>query len=256
MAKNNAYHRVLLKVSGESLSGEHGFGIDPTAIEFVAQQIKKAWFLGVQIAVVVGGGNFWRGSATAEQHGMERATADYAGMLATIMNALALQASLEQTGVVTRTQSALSIPSVAEPYVRRRAIRHMEKGRIVLFAAGMGSPYVTTDTAAALRSVEIGANVLLMAKNSVDGVYDNDPRVDPTAKKFDDLTYIDALNRRLSVMDATALTICMDNDMPIRVFDLYNADVLERILKGEQVGTLVHGGDPSEAEGGDSHDQS
>lgn len=235
------YNRALLKISGESLAGDRGFGIDPTALQFVAGQIKKAWFLGVQLGVVVGGGNFWRG-VEAQEEGMERATADHAGMLATIMNSLALQDALEKIGVVTRTQTALEVTAVAEPYIRRRAIRHMEKGRIVLFAAGTGSPYVTTDTAAALRGVEMGADLLLMSKNAVDGVYDKDPQTDPTAKKFDQLTYIDALNRRLNVMDATALSFCMDNDLPIIVFDLYNPDVIERILSGENAGTLVHNG--------------
>lgn len=235
------YNRALLKISGESLAGDRGFGIDPTALQFVAGQIKKAWFLGVQLGVVVGGGNFWRG-VEAQEDGMERATADHAGMLATIMNSLALQDALEKIGVVTRTQTALEVTAVAEPYIRRRAIRHMEKGRIVLFAAGTGSPYVTTDTAAALRGVEMGADLLLMSKNAVDGVYDKDPQTDPTAKKFDQLTYIDALNRRLNVMDATALSFCMDNDLPIIVFDLYNPDVIERILSGENAGTLVHNG--------------
>ena len=219
------YNRALLKISGESLAGDRGFGIDPTALQFVAGQIKKAWFLGVQLGVVVGGGNFWRG-VEAQEEGMERATADHAGMLATIMNSLALQDALEKIGVVTRTQTALEVTAVAEPYIRRRAIRHMEKGRIVLFAAGTGSPYVTTDTAAALRGVEMGVDLLLMSKNAVDGVYDKDPKTDPTAKKFDQLTYIDALNRRLNVMDATALSFCMDNDLPIIVFDLYNIPTL------------------------------
>ena len=243
------YNRALLKISGESLAGDRGFGIDPTALLFVAGQIKKAWFLGVQLGVVVGGGNFWRG-AEAQEEGMERATADHAGMLATIMNSLALQDALEKIGVVTRTQTALEVTAVAEPYIRRRAIRHMEKGRIVLFAAGTGSPYVTTDTAAALRGVEIGADLLLMSKNAVDGVYDKDPKTDPTAKKFDQLTYIDALNRRLNVMDATALSFCMDNDLPIIVFDLYNPDVIERILSGENAGTLVHNGQNNTPPGG------
>lgn len=246
------YNRALLKISGESLAGNRGFGIDPTALQFVASQIKKAWFLGVQLGVVVGGGNFWRG-AEAQEEGMERATADHAGMLATIMNSLALQDALEKIGVVTRTQTALEVTAVAEPYIRRRAIRHMEKGRIVLFAAGTGSPYVTTDTAAALRGVEMGVDLLLMSKNAVDGVYDKDPKTDPTAKKFDQITYIDALNRRLNIMDATALSFCMDNDLPIIVFDLYNPDVIERILVGENAGTLVHNGEnnsyPGEAEG-------
>jgi uridylate kinase len=197
---------------------------------------------GVQVAVVVGGGNIWRG-ADAEARGMDRATADYAGMLATMINALALQDALEKEGVVTRAQSAIAVQAIAEPYIRRRAIRHLEKGRVVIFAAGTGSPYMTTDTAAALRAIEIGADVLLMAKNKVDGVYDSDPLVNASAKRFDELSYIDALKMRLEVMDSTALSLCMDNKLPIIVFDLRAPHSLERVVVGELIGTLVHGGD-------------
>jgi uridylate kinase len=196
---------------------------------------------GVQVAVVVGGGNIWRG-ADAEGRGMDRATADYAGMLATMINALALQDALEKEGVVTRTQSAITVQAIAEPYIRRRAIRHLEKRRVVIFAAGTGNPYMTTDTAAALRAIEMGADVLLMAKNKVDGVYDSDPQVNAKAKRFDQLSYIDALRMRLEVMDSTALSLCMDNKLPIIVFDLRAPRSVERVVKGELIGTLVHGG--------------
>ncbi len=236
------YKRVLLKLSGEALMGEGEYGIDPATVENIAKQLKRIVEGGVQVAVVVGGGNIWRG-ADAEARGMDRATADYAGMLATMINALALQDALEKEGVVTRTQSAIAVQAIAEPYIRRRAIRHLEKGRVVIFAAGTGSPYMTTDTAAALRAIEIGADVLLMAKNKVDGVYDSDPLVNAGAKKFDQLSYIDALKMRLEVMDSTALSLCMDNKLPIIVFDLRAPRSLERVVVGELIGTLVHGGD-------------
>ena len=236
------YKRVLLKLSGEALMGEGEYGIDPTTVENIAKQLKRIVEGGVQVAVVVGGGNIWRG-ADAEARGMDRATADYAGMLATMINALALQDALEKEGVVTRTQSAIAVQAIAEPYIRRRAIRHLEKGRVVIFAAGTGSPYMTTDTAAALRAIEIGADVLLMAKNKVDGVYDSDPLVNAGAKKFDQLSYIDALKMRLEVMDSTALSLCMDNKLPIIVFDLRASRSLERVAVGELIGTLVHGGE-------------
>ena len=234
------YKRALLKLSGESLRGEAGYGIDPKAVKYAAGEIKEAVDLNVAIAVVVGGGNIWRGQ-DAEARGMDRATADHAGMLATVINALALQDALEKVGLVTRTQTAIQIQAVAELYIRRRAIRHLEKGRVVIFAAGIGNPYMTTDTAASLRAVEIGAEVLLMAKNGVDGVYDSDPNKNPEAKRFDDLTYLDALNRRLDVMDATALSLCMDNDLPIVVFDSFEPGSIRRILSGESVGTLISG---------------
>ena len=236
------YKRVLLKLSGEALMGEREFGIDPATVESIAQQLKRIVESGIQVAVVVGGGNIWRGAA-AEARGMDRATADYAGMLATMINALALQDALEKEGVLTRTQSAIAIQAIAEPYIRRRAIRHLEKGRAVIFAAGTGNPYMTTDTAAALRAIEIGADVLLMAKNNVDGVYDADPLINAKAKRFDELTYLDALKMRLEVMDSTALSLCMDNKLPIIVFDLRAPRSLERVAAGELMGTLVHGGE-------------
>ena len=236
------YKRVLLKLSGEALMGDREFGIDPATVENIAQQLKWIVESGIQVAVVVGGGNIWRGAA-AEARGMDRATADYAGMLATMINALALQDALEKEGVVTRTQSAIAIQAIAEPYIRRRAIRHLEKGRLVIFASGTGNPYMTTDTAAALRAIEISADVLLMAKNNVDGVYDSDPLVNTGAKRFDKLSYIDALKMRLEVMDSTALSLCMDNKLPIIVFDLRAPRSLERVVVGELIGTLVHGGE-------------
>ena len=239
---SSKYKRVLLKLSGEALMGEAEYGIDSATVENIAQQLKRIVVSGIQVAVVVGGGNIWRGAA-AESRGMDRATADYAGMLATLINALALQDALEKAGAVTRTQSAISIQAIAEPYIRRRAIRHLEKGRVVIFAAGTGNPYMTTDTAAALRAVEIGADVLLMAKNRVDGVYDCDPQVNSKAKRFDKLTYFDALRMRLEVMDSTALSLCMDNKLPIIVFDLRAPRSLERVVVGELIGTLVHSGD-------------
>jgi uridylate kinase len=232
------YKRILLKLSGEALMGERQFGIDPPTLRLVAAQIKNTLDLGVQAAVVVGGGNIFRG-AEASQHGMERATADYAGMLATIINALALQAALEEAGVTVRTQSAITVQAVAEPYIRRRAIRHLEKGRVVVFAAGTGNPYMTTDTAAALRAIEVGAEVVLMAKNKVDGVYEADPRQVPGARFFETLGYIEAINRRLEVMDSTALSLCMENALPIIVFDISAPDSIVRAARGEKIGTLV-----------------
>jgi uridylate kinase len=239
---SSKYKRVLLKLSGEALMGGAEYGIDSATVENIARQLKQIVGSGIQVAVVVGGGNIWRGAA-AEARGMDRATADYAGMLATLINALALQDALEKVGAVTRTQSAIAIQAIAEPYIRRRAIRHLEKGRVVIFAAGTGNPYMTTDTAAALRAVEIGADVLLMAKNRVDGVYDCDPQVNAKAKRFDKLTYLDALRMRLEVMDSTALSLCMDNKLPIIVFDLRAPRSLERVVVGELIGTLVHSGD-------------
>ena len=233
------YDRVLLKLSGESFKGEKDFGIDPAAIEYVSSQIKGVYDLGIEIAVVVGGGNIMRGSE-AEAAGMERATADYAGMLATVINALHLQETLERRySLEVRTQSAISIQQIAEPYIRRRAIRHLEKGRIVLFASGTGNPFMTTDTAAALRAIEIEAKVLLMAKNNVDGVYASDPNVDPNATKIEFISHRKALEKRLGVMDATALSLCMDNDLPIIVFDLFVKSNLENIILGEQIGSMV-----------------
>jgi len=232
------YHRALVKLSGEALMGDRQFGIDPQTIESLSRQMARAIEDGVQVAVVVGGGNFWRGSTIAET-GMDRATADYAGMLATIMNALALQDALEKVGAVVRTQTALSMAQVAEPYIRRRAIRHLEKGRVVIFAAGTGNPYMTTDTAAALRAIEVDCEALLMAKNGVDGVYDADPAKVPGATRFAHLTYIDAIQRRLQVMDSTALSLCMENHLPIIVFDVRAEDGIYRALMGDHVGTVV-----------------
>ncbi len=233
------YKRILLKLSGEALvGGKKSTGIDPTTVRNIADQVKNVVNMGTEVAIVVGGGNIFRG-ATAEASGMDRATADYAGMLATIINALALQDFLEKSGVVVRTQSAINIQSVAEPYIRRRAIRHLEKGRVVVFAAGTGNPYMTTDTAASLRAVEIEAEALLMAKNGVDGVYDADPRLKSDAKRFEKLTYLDALNQRLEIMDATALSLCMDNELPIIVFDLTADRGIERVVSGEHIGTII-----------------
>ncbi|MFC1938658.1 UMP kinase [Chloroflexota bacterium] len=233
------FKRVLLKISGEAFSGKAAAcGIDSHTVHVIAQQIKKVVEMGVGIAVVVGGGNIWRG-ATAEQNGMDRVTADYAGMLATVINALVLQDALEDAGVTIRTQSAIGIQQVAEPYIRRRAIRHLEKGRAVIFAGGTGNPYMTTDTTAALRAIEIGAEVLLMTKNNVDGVYDADPHKNPNAKKLDKLTHLKALNLRLNVMDTTALSLCMDNRLPIVVFDLLAPQSIERAVIGEPIGTLI-----------------
>ena len=233
------YKRVLLKLSGEAFKGgQAGSDIDAATVSDVAHRIKQAQLMGVQVAIVVGAGNIWRGAA-AEKAGFDRVTADYAGMLATAINALALQDTLERIGVETRVQSALTIQQVAEPFIRRRAIRHMEKGRVVILAGGTGNPYMTTDTAAALRSIELGAEVLLMTKNFVDGVYDADPRKDPKAKKFDHLTYLQALNMRLQVMDTTALSLCMDNKLPIIVFNLQAECSVERAISGEHIGTLI-----------------
>ncbi len=233
------YRRVLVKLSGEALMGRAAFGIDSATLKGISHQIKAVVDMGVQVAVVVGGGNFWRGETVAEALDMETATAHYAGMLATIMNALALQDSLEYIGVTVRTQSAITVQAVAEPYIRRRAIRHLEKGRVVIFAAGTGNPFMTTDTAAALRGVEIGAEVLLMAKNGVDGVYEADPRQVPGARKYARLSYIEALSRRLGVMDSTALSLCMENDLPIVVFDIAAENSIVRAVTGESGGTLI-----------------
>ena len=234
------YKRVLLKLSGEAFKGgQADTDIDAATVADVANRIKQAQSMGTQVAIVVGAGNIWRG-ATAEKAGFDRVTADYAGMLATAINALALQDTLERIGVQTRVQSALTIQQVAEPYIRRRAIRHMEKGRVVILAGGTGNPYMTTDTAAALRAIELDAEVLLMTKNYVDGVYDADPRKDKGAKKFEHLNYLQALNLRLQVMDTTALSLCMDNKLPILVFNLQAERSVERAISGEQIGTLIN----------------
>ena len=234
-----ALKRAVLKLSGESMRGESPYGIDWSVLAYLATEIKDATSTGVDICLVVGGGNIWRG-AEAERQGMDRATADYAGMLATVINALAFQDALEQQGVPTRTQSAIDIRAVAEPYIRRRAIRHLEKGRVVIFASGTGNPYMTTDTTAALRAVEMDADLLLMAKNNVDGVYDSDPLKNPDATKFSRIEYLEILSRRLEIMDSTALSLCMENNLPIRVFDVFQPGSIRRILEGAETGTLVN----------------
>ncbi len=235
---SQSHRRALLKLSGESLRGRGSGIIDPESVSYVAAQIKGAVQAGVQIAVVVGGGNIWRGREAAEQ-GMERAAADYAGMLATVINALALQDALERIEVSTRTQTAIAIQAVAEPFIRRRAIRHLEKGRVVIFAGGTSNPFMSTDTAAALRAVELSADLLVMAKNKANGVYDSDPAVNQRARRFNHLPYLEVLNRRLDVMDSTALSLCMENDLPIVVFDLFIKGSLLRLLAGEAIGTRI-----------------
>ena len=232
------YKRVLLKISGEALMGEASFGIDSPTLKLIAEQIQQVKEAGLEIAVVIGGGNIWRG-ADAEAKGMDRAAADYIGMLATVINSLALQDALEREGVLTRTQSAITIQAVAEPYIRRRAIRHLEKGRVVIFAAGTGNPYMTTDTAAALRAIEVKAEVLLMAKNKVDGIYDINPAKYPQAKKYRRLSHRDALDKRLEVMDATAFSLCLENKLPVIVFDIREPNGIQRAIAGEPIGTLV-----------------
>ncbi len=233
------YKRVLLKLSGEALGGRTGFGIDVDEAESIAARIQKVFALGVQIAVVLGAGNLWRGKQGLE-HGMDRSTADYMGMLATVMNSMVLMDCLERIGVFTRVMSAIEMRAVAEPYIRRRAIRHLEKGRLVIFGAGTGNPFFSTDTAAALRASEIDADVVIKA-TKVDGVYDADPNKHPGAKKFAKLTYIEVLNRRLEVMDSTAVSLCMENQLPILVLNLWDPEALQRAIHGEQVGTLVSG---------------
>jgi uridylate kinase len=233
------YQRILLKLGGEALSGPQGFGVDPIQADDIAQRIAEVKETGVDVAIVIGAGNLWRGRRGLDR-GMDRATADYMGMLATVMNALALMDALERIGIVTRVQSAIEMHSVAEPYIRRRAIRHLEKGRVVILGAGTGNPYFSTDTAAALRAMEIGADVLIKA-TKVDGVYDSDPEINPDAKLFDHLTYIEAINRRLEVMDSTAISLCMDNDLPILVLNMWSREALRAALWGDKVGTLVNG---------------
>ena len=234
------YERVLLKLSGEMLMGKASYGIDPETVQQIAQEIARVRELGVQVAIVVGGGNIFRGVA-ASSRGMDRATADYMGMLATIINSLALQDALEKLGVPTRVLSAIEMQQVAEPYIRRRATRHLEKGRVVIFAAGTGNPFFTTDTAASLRAMEIGAEVIFKATR-VDGVFDADPLKHPGAVRFDELTYIDVLSRQLQVMDATAISLCMDNGLPILVFNMMQPGNIKRAVTGARIGTLVHGG--------------
>jgi len=234
-----SYKRVLLKLSGESLAGDQGYGIDPGTINAIATEIKEVVDDGVELALVIGGGNIFRGLA-ASSKGMDRASADYMGMLATVINSLAMQDALEKIGVSTRVQSAIAMQEVAEPYIRRKAVRHLEKGRVVIFGAGTGNPYFTTDTAASLRAMEINAQVILKG-TKVDGVYSADPKKDPTAKRYEELTYIDVLQQGLQVMDATATSLCMDNHLPIIVFDLTTPGNIKKVISGQTIGTIVQG---------------
>ncbi len=234
-----SFTRVLLKLSGESLAGDQGYGIDPQTIGTIAREIKEVVDMDVQLALVIGGGNIFRGLA-ASSKGMDRASADYMGMLATVINSLAMQDALEKQGVSTRVQSAIAMQEVAEPYIRRRAMRHLEKGRVVIFGAGTGNPYFTTDTAASLRAMEINAQVILKG-TKVDGVYTADPKKDPAAVKFNSLSYIEVLKKGLQVMDATAISLCMDNNLPIIVFDLTTEGNIKRVIRGEEIGTIVQG---------------
>jgi uridylate kinase len=235
------YRRILLKLSGEALLGKHPYGIDDGILADLSKEIREITSLGVQVALVVGGGNIFRGIQTSREYGIDRASADYMGMLATVINSLALQERLERDGVITRVLSAIEMRSIAEPYIRRRALRHLEKGRVVIFAAGTGNPYFTTDTAAALRAMEINSDAILKATR-VDGVYDKDPLLHKKAKKFKELTYLDVLQRNLKVMDATAISLCMDNDLPIVVFNLTKRGNIRRVVMGEKIGTVVRGG--------------
>ena len=237
-ASSLTYQRILLKLSGEALCTSQGYGIDAETVRRIANEIKRVHDLGVEVAVVIGGGNIWRG-ADAAATGIDRATADYMGMLATVMNSLAMQDAMEKLGMVTRVQTAIEMPPVAEPFIRRRAVRHLEQGRVVILAAGSGNPFFTTDTAAALRAVELNAQVLFKA-TKVDGVYDDDPMRNPNARKFEELSYMRALNMGLKVMDSTALSLCKDNHMPIVVFNLNQPGALEALMHGEKCGTLVH----------------
>ncbi|SDJ01284.1 UMP kinase [Salimicrobium halophilum] len=234
------YKRIVLKLSGEALSGEEGFGIEPNIIQSVAKQVKEVAELGVEVAIVVGGGNIWRGKV-GSQMGMDRANADYMGMLATVMNSLALQDSLENIDIPTRVQTSIEMRQVAEPYIRRKAMRHLEKKRVVIFAAGTGNPYFSTDTTAALRAAEVEADVILMAKNNVDGVYTSDPKLNEDAKKYDRLSYMDVLNEGLGVMDSTASSLCMDNDIDLLVFSIMEEGNIKKAVLGEDIGTLVRG---------------
>ncbi|WP_321370321.1 UMP kinase [uncultured Desulfuromusa sp.] len=235
------YRRILLKLSGEALAGEQGYGIDPDVISGIASEIKEVIGLGVEVAVVIGGGNIFRGLA-ASSKGMDRASADYMGMLATVMNSLAMQDALEKQGVVTRVQSAIDMQQIAEPYIRRRAVRHLEKGRVVIFSAGTGNPYFTTDTAASLRAMEINAEVILKA-TKVDGIYSADPKKDKSAVKLPTLTYLEVLQKGLQVMDATATSLCMDNNLPMIIFDMTHRDNIKKVVLGEKIGTIVMGGE-------------
>ncbi|NTU55502.1 MAG: UMP kinase [Anaerolineales bacterium] len=233
------YKRILLKLSGEALGGEDGTGINVSEAEVIASRVKEVYDMGVEVALVIGAGNLWRGKQGLER-GMDRATADYMGMLGTVMNALIVMDALERAGVYTRVMSAIEMRAIAEPYIRRRAIRHLEKGRVVIFSAGTGNPYFSTDTAAALRATEIGADVVIKA-TKVDGVYDSDPKKNPNAMKFDEMSHIDFLSRRLTVMDSTAVTLCMENNLPILVLNFWDVKALTGALRGEAVGTLVRG---------------
>jgi uridylate kinase len=235
------YKKILLKISGEAMMGDRGYGVDPATVDFIAKEIKDAVSMGVRMAIVIGGGNIFRGVEASVQ-GIERASADYMGMLATVINALALQNSLEKHGVATRVQSAIEMKELAEPYIRRKAMRHLEKGRTVIFAAGTGNPYFTTDTAASLRAMEMGADVILKA-TKVDGVYSSDPMKDAAAKRYDSITYIDVLRKGLSIMDSTAISLCMDNNLPIMVFNLRGKGNIRKIIEGKKIGTLVRGND-------------
>ena len=235
---DNTYSRILLKLSGESLKGDKEYGLDIDVLNFISKQIASLQMMGLEIGIVIGGGNIWRG-VDYENIGMDRSTADSAGMVATIMNALSLQDSLESIDVNVRTQSSINVPSVAEPYIRRRAIRHMEKGRVVIFAGGTGNPYMSTDTAAALKALEIGAEVLVMAKNNVDGVYNSDPMINDDAVKYNSITHYDALSKKLNVLDSTALSLCMDNNLPIIVFNIFHDGNIHRICRGEKIGTII-----------------
>ncbi|WP_077326185.1 UMP kinase [Virgibacillus siamensis] len=234
------YRRIVLKLSGEALSGEQGYGIEPQVIQSIASQIKEVAELGVEVAIVVGGGNIWRGKVGSEM-GMDRATADYMGMLATIMNSLALQDSLENIGIETRVQTSIEMRRVAEPYIRRKAIRHLEKKRVVIFAAGTGNPYFSTDTTAALRAAEIEAEVILMAKNNVDGVYSDDPKQNKQAQKYSEISYLEMLNEGLGVMDSTASSLCMDNHIQLIVFSIMEEGNIKRVVQGETIGTTIRG---------------
>ena len=235
---NRKYKRVVLKLSGEALAGSQGYGIDPVTVDVISKQVVEVANKGIQVAIVVGGGNIWRG-LSGKAKGMDRVSADYMGMLATVMNALALQDAIEKNGVVTRVQTAITMQQVAEPYICRRAIRHMEKGRVVIFGAGTGNPYFSTDTTAALRAAEIDADAILMAKNGVDGVYDSDPKVNPDAKMYTHLSFLDVIQKQLGVMDATATTLCMNNNIPIVVFNIDTKGNIVAACSGEEIGTLV-----------------
>lgn len=240
MERNTSYKRIVLKVSGESLAGDKGYGIDAQVAESVAREIATVAQQGIEVAVVVGGGNIWRG-ISGSANGMDRASADYMGMLATVINSLALQEALEQLGTSTRVLTAIEMRQVAEPYIRRRAIRHLEKGRIVIFAAGTGNPFFSTDTTAALRAAEIEADAIMMAKRFTDGVYDDDPKTNPNAVKFDSLTYFEVMQRQLGVMDNTAITLCMNNGIPIIVFNIDTPGNIEKACMGERIGTIIGG---------------